>query len=253
MILITNRMLFHSCCFHKCSLSGFTAKLALNCVQVLSFGWLALLVRRRAQDGHSVHIGNRFPLLCSLSLFLSLQITTLLFGLPSLFLCFLFLSLSLCNMKICMILFPQTTVTSTSSNSLPLFCFCSFSLSSDLWQKVRAAVPAASQHPSWFPCPPLLLLLLCLRLRPRLGPTTLCPTASQGSCLPTWKRWRYFSCTSNQRQKRWQTPLIWNGPLNCSEPKLYNNQRLKGLLPAAQLFNNQTAPGYYTASKGMFS
>lgn len=70
-ILITHRMLLHSCCFHECPHSGSLARLSLNCACAQWFGWLALLVWGAGhRTGWSAHIGNRFPLFLScLSLF----------------------------------------------------------------------------------------------------------------------------------------------------------------------------------------
>lgn len=59
-------------------------------------------------------------------------------------------------------------------------------LPADLWQRVRPAAAAACQPPSWCLCP--LHLRLPLWHQFQLAQTTRCRTASQESCLPTWRR-----------------------------------------------------------------
>lgn len=123
-------------------------------------------MRYRTQDGCSLHIENRFPRWC----FLSLSFLLFLFF-------FLFLIIV---MLIRFKLLPGITMTSP---------FPAFFLTLDLWQRVRAAAATACRPPSWCRCPPHLRLRLWLWLQ--LAPAPHSQTANQESCLPTWRRWRY--------------------------------------------------------------
>lgn len=92
-----------------------------------------------------------------------------------------------------LLLFSSTYDVKMSSKSkvmLGLSGITTFSLSVDLWQKVRVALTAC-RPPSWCLCLPHRPHHLFLWLHLQLVQTTRSQTANQEYCLPTWRRWRY--------------------------------------------------------------
>lgn len=105
-------------------------------------------------------------------------------------------------------LFFHTVNDAVSSDNNDLFIMFFFSI--DLWQRVKAAAPAAFQLPSLSLYPPPLHHPRCPRLQ--LDQTTPCQTVSQEFCLRTWRTWRYLETVCSSKHKR--KGQLKNMPIN---------------------------------------